>query len=160
MANKVLIALDGSEGAWHAVEYVARTFGKAPDTRVILANILAGLPPSLWDDGHILNDKERQSRERLKANWVAEQERLWLGLVEKAKAHLVAAGISAGNLSSLFKPKYFDVAEDLVGEALTKGCDTIVMGRRGLGTAKSLVLGSVTNKVVQNSRGLAVTIVT
>jgi nucleotide-binding universal stress UspA family protein len=160
MANKVLIALDSSEGAWHAVEYVARTFGKTPDSEVILAHILAGLPPALWDDGHILNDKERQSRERLKANWQAEQEKNWLGLVDKAKARLAAAGIPADNVTSLFKPKYFDVAEDIVSEAVAKGCDTMVMGRRGLGTAKSLVLGSVTNKVVQNSRGCAVTIVT
>jgi nucleotide-binding universal stress UspA family protein len=33
------------------------------------------------------------------------------------------------------------------------------MGRRGLGAAKSLLLGSVTNKVVQNSQGRAVIIV-
>jgi nucleotide-binding universal stress UspA family protein len=160
MAHKVLIALDSSEGAWHAVEYVARTFGKAPDSGVILGHILAGLPPALWDDGHILDDKERESRERLKANWQAEQEKNWLGLVDKAKARLAAAGMSADSITSLFKPRYFDVAEDIVNEAVTTGCDTIVMGRRGLGTAKSLVLGSVTNKVVQNSRGLAVTIVT
>ena len=160
MAKKVLIALDGSEGAWHAVDYVARTFGQTADAEIILAHILAGLPPALWDDGHILSDRERESRERLKANWQAEQEKNWQGLVDKAKARLAAAGIQADNIASLFKPKYFDVAEDIVNEAVTRGCDTIVMGRRGLGKAKSLVLGSVTNKVVQNSRGLAVTIVT
>ncbi len=158
--NKVLIALDGSEGAWHAVDYVARTFGGTAEAKVVLAHILAGLPPALWDDGHILNDRERQSRQRLKANWQAEQEKNWLGLVDKAKTHLEAAGIPGENIANLFKPKYFDVAEDLVNEAVAKGCDTIVMGRRGLGAAKSLVLGSVTNKVVLNSRGLAVTIVT
>lgn len=160
MANKVLIALDGSEGAWHAVDYVARAFGKTSAAQIVLAHILAGLPPALWDDGHILNDRERQSRQRLKANWQAEQEKNWLGLVEKAKVRLAAAGIPGENITSLFKPKYFDVAEDIVNEALARDCDTIVMGRRGLGTAKSLVLGSVTNKVVQNSRGLAVIIVT
>jgi len=160
MAQKVLIALDSSEGAWHAVEYVARTFGKTPEVEVILAHILSGLPPALWDDGHILNEKERQARERLKANWQADQEKNWQGLVEKAKALFISSGLAAEKISSLFKPKYYDVAEDLVSEAVARGCDTVVMGRRGMGTAKSLVLGSVTNKVVQNSRGLAVTIVT
>jgi nucleotide-binding universal stress UspA family protein len=33
------------------------------------------------------------------------------------------------------------------------------MGRRGLGLAKTLLLGSVTQKVVQNAKGRAVTIV-
>ncbi len=62
MAHKLLIALDSSEGAWRAVEYVAETFGKTPDVQVTLLHILSGLPPALWDDGHILGDKERQGR--------------------------------------------------------------------------------------------------
>lgn len=160
MARKIAIALDSSEGAWHAVDYVARTFGHTPGVQVALVHILAGLPPAFWDDGHILNEKERASRERLKANWQAEQEKNWQGLVDKALRHLATAGLPAASVVSHFKPRYFDVAEDLVNEALSRGCDTIIMGRRGLGTAKSLLLGSVTNKVVQNSRGLAVTIVT
>ncbi len=159
MAQKMLIALDSSEGAWHAVEYVGRTFGRTPEAEVILGHILSGLPPAFWDDGHILDEKERERREQRIGRWQAEQEKHWQGLVDKAKARLTAAGFPADKVSSLFKPKYYDVAEDMVSEALAQGCDTIVMGRRGLGTAKSLVLGSVTNKVVQNSRGLAVTIV-
>jgi nucleotide-binding universal stress UspA family protein len=160
MAQKVLIALDSSEGAWHAVDYVARAFGKTPETEVILLHILSGLPPAFWDDGHILKEKEREARERLKATWQADQEKNWQGVVNKAKDHLATAGIPADRVTSLFKPKYFDVAEDIVSEAVAAGCSSIIMGRRGLGTAKSLVLGSVTNKVVQNSRGCAVTIVT
>jgi nucleotide-binding universal stress UspA family protein len=160
MAQKVMIALDSSEGAWHAVEYAARTFGENPDTEIILGHILSGLPPAFWDDGHILNEQERQQREKRKADWQAEQEKKWQALVDKAKARLVASGLPAEKVSSAFKPKHYDVAEDLVSEALAQGCDTIIMGRRGLGTAKSLILGSVTNKVVQNSRGLAVIIVT
>ena len=42
---------------------------------------------------------------------------------------------------------------------MDRGADTIVMGRRGLSAAKSLILGSVTNKVVQNSQGKALIIV-
>ena len=160
MAQKLLIALDSSEGAWHAVEYVGRTFGKTPEMEIIFGHILSGLPPAFWDDGHILDEKEREQREQRKARWQGEQEKRWQGLVDKARTRLTAAGFPADKISSLFKPKYYDVAEDLVSEALAQGCDTIIMGRRGLGAAKSLLLGSVTNKVVQNSRGLAVTIVT
>jgi len=58
-----------------------------------------------------------------------------------------------------FKPKYFDVAEDIIDEAREGAYDTVVMGRRGLGMAKSLLLGSVTRKVVDYAKGCAVTIV-
>ena len=51
------------------------------------------------------------------------------------------------------------MAEDILSAAAAESFDTIVMGRRGLGLAKTLVLGSVTNKVVQNAKGCAVIIV-
>lgn len=159
MAHKILVALDASEGAWRAVEYVARTFGQTPGLEVTLLNILTGLPPAFWDDGHILQDKEREARQRLKAQWQADQEKNWQGLVAKAKESLVAAGLPDAAVSGKFKPKYFDVAEDIINEAVSAGCSTVVMGRRGLSKAKALLLGSVTTKVVQNPRGCAVTIV-
>jgi nucleotide-binding universal stress UspA family protein len=159
MAKKILVALDSSQGAWRAVEYVAQTFGQAPGVEVTLLNILSGLPPAFWDDGHVLQDKEREARQRLVAQWQADQEKGWLGLVGKAKEVLVAAGIPAAAVAAKFKPKYFDVAEDIVNSAVEDGCATIVMGRRGLGRAKALLLGSVTAKVVKNARGVAVTIV-
>jgi nucleotide-binding universal stress UspA family protein len=159
VAHKLLIALDSSEGAWHAVEFVAQTFGKTPDVQVTLLHILSGLPPAFWDDGHILADKERESRQRLVANWQADQEKQWQGLVKKAHDRLAAAGLPKAAVTNNFKPKYYDVAEDILNEATTGGYDAIVMGRRGLGMAKALLLGSVTTKVVQNAKACAVTIV-
>lgn len=155
---KLLIALDSSEGAWRAVEYVAQTFGKTPGVQVTLLHILSGLPPALWDDGHILQDKEREARQRMVAGWQKEQEKKWQDLVNKAHQHLSAAGLAKGAVANKFKPKYYDVAEDIINEAQTVGCDTVVMGRRGLGMAKSLLLGSVTRKVVDNAKGCSVTI--
>ena len=157
MAEKLLIALDKSEGAWRAVEYVAKTFAQTPGVEITLLHILAGLPPAFWDDGHILSEPERENRQRLVANWQTDQETLWQGLVTKAMDLLGGAGLTT--VHNKFKTKYYDVAEDIVREAVEAGVGTIVMGRRGLGAAKSLLLGSVTNKVVQNSQGRAVIIV-
>jgi len=159
MAQKILVALDGSEGAWRAVEYVARTFGQIPGVEVTLFYILPGLPPAFWDDGHILQEKEREARERLVANWQAVQERNWQGLVSKTQDRLVAAGFPGAAVTAKFKPKYYDVAEDIINEAESGGFSTIVMGLRGLGKAKALLLGSVTAKVVHNAKSCAVTIV-
>jgi len=159
MVHNILMALDGSEGAWRAVEYAAQTFGKAPKVKITLLHILAGLPPAFWDDGHILQEREREGRQRLVANWQKEQEKNWEDLVNKARAQLMAAGIPEAQVAEKFKTKYFDVAEDILKEAAAGRCSTIVLGRRGLGKAKALLMGSVTNKVAQNARGIAVTIV-
>ena len=159
MAHKVLIALDSSEGAWRAVEYVAEAFGQTPGVQITLLHVLSGLPPAFWDDGHILAEKEKESRQRLVAGWQQEQEKKWQGLVKKAHDRLTKAGVAKDAVVNKFKPKYYDVAEDILNEAETGRFDTIVMGRRGLGMAKSLLLGSVTHKVVQNAKSCAVNIV-
>ena len=159
MAHKVIIALDSSEGAWHAVEYVAEAFGPTPGVQVTLLHVLSGLPPAFWDDGHILEEKEKESRQRLVAGWQIDQEKKWQGLVKKAHARLTKAGVAKDAVVNKFKPKYYDVAEDILSEAAAGSFDTIVMGRRGLGLAKALLLGSVTQKVVQSAKGRAVTIV-
>jgi hypothetical protein len=75
MANKILIALDSSEGAWAAVEYVAKTFGQAPGVQVTLLHILPGLPPAFWDHGHIMSGNEKESLQHLMAYWEEEQEK-------------------------------------------------------------------------------------
>ncbi len=159
MAHKVIIALDSSEGAWRAVEYVAEAFGHTPGVHVTLLHVLSGLPPAFWDDGHILEEKEKESRQRLVAGWQQEQEKKWQGLVKKAHDRLTKAGVPKDAVVNKFKPKDYDVAEDILNEAKAGNFDTIVMGRRGLSMAKTLLLGSVTHKVVQNAKGCAVIIV-
>jgi nucleotide-binding universal stress UspA family protein len=159
MAHKVLIALDCSPGAWGAVEYVAEAFGHAPGVQVTLLHVLSGLPPAFWDDGHILEAKEKESRQRLVGGWQKEQEQKWQGLVKKAHERLIEAGVAKDAVVNQFKPKDYDVAEDICGAAAAGKFDTIVMGRRGLSMAKTLILGSVTHKVVQGAKGCAVIIV-
>jgi nucleotide-binding universal stress UspA family protein len=80
-------------------------------------------------------------------------------LVKKAHERLTKAGLAKDAVVNQFKPKYYDVPEDILNEAETGRFDTIVMGRRGLGMARAILLGSVTQKVVQNAKGRAITIV-
>jgi nucleotide-binding universal stress UspA family protein len=159
MGHKILIALDNSEGSWRALEYVARTFGQTSGVEVTLLHILPGLPPAFWDIGHILTKDEKKGRERLLAIWEKEKEKKWKELFQKAQERLVRAGISAAVITREYEPDYSDVAQEILDEARNHGYSTIVMGRRGLGTLKSILLGSTTNKVVQHAQGFAVTIV-
>jgi nucleotide-binding universal stress UspA family protein len=141
------------------VEYAAEAFGKTPGVQVTLLHVLSGLPPAFWDDGHILDEKEKGSRQQMVAGWQKEQEKKWQGLVKKAHERLAKAGVAKDAVVNKFQPKDYDVAEDILSAAAAGNFDTIIMGRRGLGLAKTLVLGSVTNKVVQGAKGCAVIIV-
>jgi len=62
--EKILVAIDGSEGALKAVDYVGRQFAGTADMQITLFNVSPGVPPELWDDGHILSEEENADRRR------------------------------------------------------------------------------------------------
>jgi nucleotide-binding universal stress UspA family protein len=159
MNTKILIALDDSEAAWRGVEYVARAFGKRAGVEVTLFHVLAGLPASLWEEGHILTDEEKRTRKNLIVTWERAKEKKWEDLVERAKGRLEKAGISSAGVRKEFEPDYSNVAQEIIHEARTGGYSTVVLGRRGLGPIKSFLVGSVTNKVLHHAQGFAVTVV-
>jgi nucleotide-binding universal stress UspA family protein len=159
MPAKLLIPLDGSESAMRAVDYVADTFGHTPGVEIKLVHILPGLPPSLWDDGHVLNEDEHQIREQVIADWEKDQEKQWKGIFTRARKKLMRAGIAPEAISTKFQPQFNDVAEDILDEADLEGYSTIVLGRRGLTGAAKFFLGSISQKVVNHAKGIAVVIV-
>jgi nucleotide-binding universal stress UspA family protein len=159
MPIKLLIPLDGSESAMRAVEYVASTFGHTPDVQITLIHILPELPPSFWDDGHILNESEHQDREARISDWETAQSAQWQSIFAQARDKLIQAGIAAEALKTKFQAQYGDVAEDILDEAAAEGYSTIVIGRSGRTGARKFFLESVSNKVVDHARGIAITIV-
>jgi nucleotide-binding universal stress UspA family protein len=159
MTTQLLIPVDGSEGAMRAVQYVADTFGHTPDLKITLLHILPELPPSMWDDGHILNETERQERQELIADWENQEEKPWEAILAQARERLIQAGIAAEALSIKYEPRYSDIADDILDEAELEGCSTIVIGRHGMSGAMKFFMGSVSNQVVNHAKGVAVIIV-
>jgi len=159
MTTKLLIPVDGSEGAMRAVQYVADTFGHTPELQITLLHILPELPPSMWDDGHILTETERQERQGLIADWENQEEKPWEVILAQARDKLIQAGIAAEALSIKYQPMYSDIADDILDEAELEGCSTIVIGRHGMTGPMKFFMGSVSNKVVNHATGVAVIIV-
>lgn len=57
--NKILIAIDDSEGALKAVDFVGRQFAGMSNLKIDILHVIPNLPAPLWDDGHILTEEER-----------------------------------------------------------------------------------------------------
>lgn len=131
--NKILFAVDTSKHAKAALPLAAR-FSKAEAAQVLLLHVMLPMPHLLADEGGALLKLERELR-------LAGEELLnEYGDALKAQGVECSARIEEG-----------DVAEAIIRVCEEEKCGLIIMGARGQGGIKSLLLGSVSHKVLQLS---------
>ncbi|EWC41353.1 universal stress protein [Stutzerimonas stutzeri] len=131
--RKLLIAYDGSDNSKRALQYV---IDLARDT---------GMTPQI----HVVNVQQEPIiyGEYVTAAMIDE---LNSGLMSQARSVLdeAVAVLQAGGLSCETHALQGNVAEQVSDAVKRLGCDTVVMGTRGLGSFTGLVLGSVANRVI------------
>jgi len=129
--NNVLVPIDGSAAALHAMEHAVRALRTQPGARVHALNVQ--MPkihswPSPLVSPDMINAELRKDGQRLLAP---------------------AAEIArAGGVICLTHVSIGQAADEIMSYAGLHECDGIWMGTRGLGAVKALVLGSVAQKVV------------
>jgi nucleotide-binding universal stress UspA family protein len=152
---KVLVALDDSDNAARAVEYVSKNF--SPDHEVTLFSVLPDtqmlcninspeLTPYFWSQRNVFCSLEEKKKELITA------------AANKAKDLLMNAGFKKEKITVKVQGKKKGIARDIAAEA-ESGYDTIVMGRRGLSGIKEFVMGSVSQKVLHSVRDVSIVIV-
>jgi nucleotide-binding universal stress UspA family protein len=152
MAKKILVALDESENAMKAVDYVVRSF--TPDHEVTLFNVTL-------DTAAICDMNSPELTPHFLAQQIAfcsledKKKELVKKAIDEAKARLTKAGFQAGKLRSKVETRKKGIARDILAEAQA-GYDTIVMGRRGLSGVAEFFMGSVSQKVLNNAKGVTV----
>lgn len=126
----ILLAVDGSEHSDAAVRFVVDFCHAHGPTEVHLLSV-EPLPEGWQTHGM----EPEAIKAQLKVHCHAVQ--------KSAQALLLGGGVA-------FTPHFREgkVAETIVEEAAALGCDTIVMGTRGLGAFSGITLGSVTRKVL------------
>lgn len=131
MFHTVLLAIDGSENARRAAETATGLVADLPDSSLAVVYV-AAVPPS-------------QSR-IVRANFDVH------ALIEE-DAHAVAgpvlALIEGAGVPYTLEVGMGDPASEILATAEKVGADLIVIGSRGLGALKGVVLGSVSQKVAQ-----------
>jgi nucleotide-binding universal stress UspA family protein len=155
MSQKILVAIDDSENAMRAVEFIAKSFTR--EHRITLFSVVLDTPaicdmdnPSLIP--YFMAQKAAFcSVEDKKKAFVMEA-------LQKAKELLLKAGYEEGNIAIKVSDKEKGVARGIVHEA-DSGYDTIILGRRGLSGLKEFFLGSVSQKVLQSAKAVSVVLV-
>ncbi len=135
--KKILVLVDGSEAALRAVQ-AARGLARATGRKLRLLHVhpdSAHQVPGL----EVLGRKELRKLREESARKVFDEARAALGQD--------AAGVEEVLL-------WGDPAEEIIDYTRSEPDCHLVMGRRGLGRLGSLLLGSVSDKVVRHARGL------
>ncbi|MGD9151650.1 MAG: universal stress protein [Desulfobacterales bacterium] len=139
--NKILLAFDGSEGSWRAVDFVGKTLGGFEfEVRVI--HVLRGKENSHPEMPRLYSPTKHieSTREQMTAELASAQEKLVdLGF----KKHQISTGLVSGVISR---------AAAISAEAEQQNCGTVVMGRRGHSRVRDFFIGRVTNKVIHLAR--------
>jgi nucleotide-binding universal stress UspA family protein len=132
MFEKVLLAVDGSDHAYHAARTaadLARTVN-AKEFRILVVYDL--IPPYLGEPNMQLAIDAR---------------------MEEAKAIMQKAIDTVGNIPCEIHTEFIEgsPAEAIIDVAATRKSDVIIIGSRGHGTLVGLLLGSTSQKVVAHA---------
>jgi len=131
--KKILIALDGSENAAMGAVYAGDMLTGRSDVRITLL--------------HVRTEESIQNEQDVK------------NIMEISREVLIKAGIPAEAISIQFRDKTTGIARDILDEIEAGEYGTVIVGRRGLSRAKQFLFGSVSNKIVHNTRDCTVWVV-
>lgn len=131
--KKILIAMDESENATMAAAYAADILANRTDVTITLF--------------HIATDESIKDESGIKE------------MMDIARSILMKAGIPEKAINIEIRQKKAGMGNDILNEIAEGGYGTVVVGRRGASKAQQLLFGSVSNKIVQNTKDCTVWVV-
>ena len=138
MFKKILVPVDGSQTSWKALD-TARSLAEKYDGRLLVITVM--IP---YGSGSFLQMSLDQT---LNDQNNAAMKKAGFATLDMAKDKL---GSYAGDVEYLEETG--NPAELILDACKEKGCDTIVIGSRGLSGVEEFLLGSVSSKVSQYAK--------
>ncbi|MFH1154053.1 MAG: universal stress protein [Pseudomonadota bacterium] len=142
--NKILIAMDTSDSAMKAVEYIAETVGPFGYEFTLI---------------HVVRQNEFLQEDQSTNEIVIQDQNLIHQCFNQAKEKLVQAGANPETVDTKIVTGVGSRAGTIAREAAAGGYSTIVLGRRGLSRVKAFLVGRVSKKVVYAANKRTVCIV-
>jgi nucleotide-binding universal stress UspA family protein len=140
MSKKFLVAVDGSEHGWRALD-LASDLADTFHADLIILHVVPhepmpeGLEQFARDEGiSIEEERGRYHDSRL--------------LGDKITSHAEALARKNGLARVTTRVAEGNPADQIVGMAKSEGADMVFLGSRGLGDIKGLLMGSVSHKVM------------
>mgnify|MGYP002640187477 FL=1 len=134
--GSVLLALDGSDNATRAVDYVGRILGGS-DYEARLIHVIRS------DNPEYVNERKMEMN----------------GVFDKARGTLITSGFNPDRITTKIITGARSRAAAVAQEAEKGGFGSIVVGRRGLSWVKDFLMGRVSNKLIHLAKNKAVWVV-
>jgi nucleotide-binding universal stress UspA family protein len=134
MLSKLLVPVDGSENSLRSLDH-AIYLTKKTGANITAMNVIENPPTVYVESQKLLNN--------LLANFRAES----ANILDKCKQIAEKSGVKIETVIG-----EGDAASTIVGYAEKGNFDTIIIGRRGLGRFKEMMLGSISNKVLHHAK--------
>ena len=134
--GSVLLALDGSDNATRAVDYVGKVLGGS-DYEARLIHVIRS------DNPEYVNERKMEMN----------------GVFDEAKGALIISGFNPDRITTKIVTGVRSRAAAVAQEARDGGYGTIVVGRRGLSRVRDFLMGRVSHKLIHLAKNQAVWIV-
>lgn len=148
--HRALIAMDGTAETDKLSNHAATYIAPCAAFSFTLLHLMPPVPPTFWDDGHILDDAEQKGRQSRIDKWKAD----WRGKVERymedCRALLRKNGVSDKNIDSVILPSREGVARDLLNEIREHKFHVVVVGKKSFHERKPFLMGSHAAKILNN----------
>ncbi len=146
---QILVAVDGSNQSFQAVDYVLQFFSPGL-AHVTLLHVFSRLPDACWD----LEDHPgfRQTVAGMRA-WASGHKKEMEKFVEQVQRKASQAGFSQEQLTVIMPERKIGIARDIAAHT-QQGFDALVLGRSGLSKVKDILLGSVADKLAGKLGGV------
>ncbi len=132
MFSNIVVPVDGSAPSFRALN-VALSFSKALGSKISVIHVMEIVPITHIQSQKLLDKLEAYKKE-------AQDMLSKCSEIAKEKGVTINTILLQGNPAS----KILDFSKD-------EKCDTIIIGSRGMGKFKELILGSVSSKIVHHS---------
>jgi len=156
---KVLIAMEGVPEVRELSYYTAELFGPCPGLSYAFMHIMPPIPPKFWDNGHILDSAEQKDRQSRIEKWKVE----WTDSVNRYMSEgldlLLERGVGEQSVERLILETKEGIARDLLNEIDAHKFQIVVMGKRSFRERKPFLMGSHASKILQNSKGVILCLV-
>lgn len=143
--GNVLMAMDSSDGAMRALDFLANQLGGF-DYDVRLFHVIRGNGDLARNHPQLRTPDEcrKMAYDTIK------------GVFNEARKRLIANGFSSSQISETIITNAFSRAGAIAKIVKEEGFDTIVIGRRGISRPRAFSIGRVTNKVIHMARQFSV----